>query len=128
MTLLDRFGLEGKPALVVGGGYGIRPRGRAPAGRRGRAWRSRTSTVIARHRSAKEVNGVAVVGDVRAARRRAARGRRHARALGGLERVANIVGLATFVEDVFAIDTDTWGDLRINLVHHLDVSRAAARP
>ena len=48
--------------------------------------------------------------------------------LGGLERVANIVGLATFVEDVFAIDTDTWGDLRINLVHHLDVSRAAARP
>ena len=77
---------------------------------------------------ADEVGGVAVVGDVTdPAGARKVVDDADAR-LGGLDRVANIVGLATFVEDIFAIDTEVWEhDLRINLVHHLDVSRAAAR-
>jgi NAD(P)-dependent dehydrogenase (short-subunit alcohol dehydrogenase family) len=48
--------------------------------------------------------------------------------LAGLDRVANIVGIATFVDDVFAIDLDTWEhDIRMNLAHHLYVFRSAAR-
>ena len=74
------------------------------------------------------MNGVAVVGDVTdpdGARQVVDTAHTE---LGGLDRVANIVGLATFVEDVFAIDRDIWEhDLRINLSHHFYVSRAAAR-
>jgi NAD(P)-dependent dehydrogenase (short-subunit alcohol dehydrogenase family) len=128
MTLLDRFGLEGKPTLVVGGGYGI---GRetslllADAGARVAVADIDPERAAA---VADEVGGVAVVGDVTdpdGARKVVDDAYER---LGGLERVANIVGLATFVDDVFAIDTDVWEhDLRMNLVHHLHVSRAAAR-
>jgi NAD(P)-dependent dehydrogenase (short-subunit alcohol dehydrogenase family) len=128
MTLVDRFGLEGKPTLVVGGGYGI---GRATALLLAEAGARVAIADLDGDRAAavaEEVGGVAVVGDVTDPD-----GARHVvdtahAELGGLERVANIVGFATFVEDVFAIDTDIWEhDLRINLVHHFDVSRAAAR-
>jgi NAD(P)-dependent dehydrogenase (short-subunit alcohol dehydrogenase family) len=128
MTLLDRFGLEGKAALVVGGGYGI---GRETALLLAEAGARVAVADVDPERAAgvaEEVNGVAVVGDVTEPD-----GARHVvdeayAQLGGLDRVANIVGLATFVEDIFAIDTEVWEhDLRINLAHHLDVSRAAAR-
>jgi NAD(P)-dependent dehydrogenase (short-subunit alcohol dehydrogenase family) len=128
MTFLERFGLEGKAALVVGGGYGI---GRATSILLGEAGaRVAVADVDADRaaRVAEEVGGIPIVGDVTAPDgARQVVDEAHAR-LGGLERVANIVGLATFVEDAFAIDTDIWEhDIRVNLLHHLDVSRAAAR-
>lgn len=128
MTLLERFGLEGKPTLVVGGGYGI---GRATSLLLAEAGARVAVADLDPERAARvaeEVGGVAVVGDVtQPGGAQHVVDTAHAQ-LGGLERVANIVGLATFVDDVFAIDVDTWQhDIRINLVHHLDVSRAAAR-
>src|SRR3954453_14532931 len=140
MTLLDRFGLEGKPALVVGGGYGIGRETSLLLAEAGAHVAVADIDPVRAAGVADEVGGVAVVGDVTdpdwarkgvddAAPDGARKVGDHAHArLGGLERVANIVGLATFVDDVFAIDTEVWEhDLRINLVHHLNVSRAAAR-
>jgi 3-oxoacyl-[acyl-carrier protein] reductase len=128
MTLLDRFGLEGKAALVVGGGYGIGRETSLLLAQAGARVAVADLDPVRAANVADEVGGVAVVGDVTdpdGARKVVDDA--HAR-LGGLDRVANIVGLATFVEDIFAIDTEVWEhDLHINLVHHLDVSRAAAR-
>ncbi len=128
MTLVDRFGLEGKAALVVGGGYGI---GRATALLLAEAGARVAVADLDADRAAAvaaEVDGVAVVGNVTDpdGARRVVDGAHEQ--LGGLDRVANIVGLATFVDDVFAIDDAVWDhDLRMNLVHHLHVGRAAAR-
>jgi NAD(P)-dependent dehydrogenase (short-subunit alcohol dehydrogenase family) len=128
MTLLERFGLEGKAALVVGGGYGI---GRETSLLLAEAGARVAVADIDPDRAASvagEVNGVAIVGDVTGPD-----GARHViddaySQLGGLDRVANIVGIATFVDDVFAIDLDTWEhDIRMNLAHHLYVCRSAAR-
>src|SRR3954462_8338969 len=101
MTLVERFGLDGKAALVVGGGYGI---GRETSLLLAEAGARVAVADIDPERAAsgaEEVNGVPNVGDVTdpdgplqvvdTA---------HAQ-LGGLDRVANIVGIATFVEDVF---------------------------
>ena len=45
----------------------------------------------------------------------------------GLYGVANIVGLAGW-KDLFSLDLEAWeADMRINLLHHLFVGRAAAR-
>ena len=128
MTLVERFGLDGKAALVVGGGYGI---GRETALLLAEAGARVAVADIDPERAASvadEVNGVAIAGDVTTAD-----GARQVvddaySQLGGLDRVANIVGIATFVEDVFAIDLDIWEhDIRMNLAHHLYVCRAAAR-
>ena len=128
MTLIDRFGLDGKAALVVGGGYGI---GRETALLLAEAGARVAVADVDRERAASvadEVDGVAIVGDVTDPDGAWRVVDEAYEQLGGLERVANIVGLATFVEDVFAIDTEVWEhDLRMNLAHHLDVSRAAAR-
>jgi 3-oxoacyl-[acyl-carrier protein] reductase len=128
MTLVDRFGLEDRAALVVGGGYGI---GRATARLLADAGaRVAVADLDAERASgvAAEVGGVPVVGDVTdpAGAQRVV-DEAHEQ-LGALDRVANIVGFATFVEDVFAIDAEVWDhDLRMNLMHHLHVCRAAAR-
>jgi NAD(P)-dependent dehydrogenase (short-subunit alcohol dehydrogenase family) len=128
MTLRDRFGLEDKPTLVVGGGYGIGRETSLLLAEAGARVAVADVDPVRAAGVADEVGGIPIVGDVTdpdGARKVVDAA--HAQ-LGGLERVANIVGLATFVEDVFAIDTEVWEhDLRINLVHHLDVSRAAAR-
>ena len=128
MTLLDRFGLEGKAALVVGGGYGIGRETSLLLAQAGARVAVADLDPVRAANVADEVGGVAVVGDVTdpdGARKVVDDAHKR---LGGLDRVANIVGLATFVEDIFAIDTEVWEhDLHINLVHHLDVSRAAAR-
>jgi NAD(P)-dependent dehydrogenase (short-subunit alcohol dehydrogenase family) len=123
----DHFGLQGKPALVVGGGSGI-----------GRATALLLASVGARvavadldgdraEAVAAEVDGTAIAGDVTDpddARRVVDEA--HA-ALGGLHALANIVGLAAWA-DLMSVDLATWdGDLRINLTQHLLVGRAAAR-
>ncbi|HEX4016408.1 MAG TPA: SDR family oxidoreductase [Frankiaceae bacterium] len=123
----DAFGLDGKPALVVGGGSGI---GRATAlllassGARVAVADldgDRAATV------AKEVEGVAIAGDVtdpEGAQRVVDEAHQ---ALGGIQVMANIVGLAAWA-DIMSVDLATWeGDLRINLTQHLLVGRAVAR-
>ena len=44
MTLVERFGLDGKAALVVGGGYGIGRETSLLLAEAERGWRSPTST------------------------------------------------------------------------------------
>ena len=117
MTLLDRFGLEGKAALVVGGGYGI---GRETSLLLAEAGARVAVADIDPERAASvadEVDGVAIVGDVTDPDGAGKVVDDAYSQLGGLDRVANIVGIATFVEDVFAIDLEMWEhDLRMNLV------------
>ncbi|HVW43887.1 MAG TPA: SDR family NAD(P)-dependent oxidoreductase [Amycolatopsis sp.] len=126
------LGLRGKNALVVGGGFGI---GRETALLLGHAGANvavadidvdRAKAVVA------ELEGigaraVAVTGDVTietdAIRMVAAT----VDAFGGLDVVANIVGLAAWM-DVLSLDEQSWDlDLRRNLTHHLYLGRAAAR-
>ncbi len=123
----DVFGLDGKPALVVGGGSGI-----------GRATANLLASVGARvavadldadraAEVAKEVEGVAISGDVTDPAGAQSVVDEAYTALGGLHAVANIVGLAAWA-DLMTVDLATWeGDLRINLTQHLLVGRAAAR-
>jgi NAD(P)-dependent dehydrogenase (short-subunit alcohol dehydrogenase family) len=121
------FGLDGKPALVVGGGSGI-----------GRETAKLLAEVGARvavadldpdraAQVAKEVDGIAISGDVTdPADAQRVVDEAHS-GLGGLAVVANIVGLAAWA-DIMSVDLATWeGDLRINLTQHLLVGRAAAR-
>jgi NAD(P)-dependent dehydrogenase (short-subunit alcohol dehydrogenase family) len=123
----DVFGLEGEPALVVGGGYGS---GRETA--RLLAWAGARVAVAdidpERARAvADEVGGVALVGDVTDfASASAIVDEAHA-ALGGLSRVANIVGLvrmAPFIEG----DPAHWEQqIRLNLFSQMYVCHAAGR-
>ncbi|MCU1484278.1 MAG: short-chain dehydrogenase/reductase [Actinomycetia bacterium] len=121
------FGLEGKPALVVGGGSGI---GRATALLLAEVGARVAVADLDGDRAkavASEVDGTAIAGDVTDpddAQRVVDEA--HA-ALGGIHAVANIVGLASW-SDLMSMDLATWEhDLRINLTQHLFVGRAAAR-
>jgi NAD(P)-dependent dehydrogenase (short-subunit alcohol dehydrogenase family) len=123
----ELFGLEGHKALVVGGGYGsgrVTARLLAEAGAHvavadidaGRA-----------HSVAGEIGGCAIIGDVTSedgARRVVDEA--HA-ALGGLTRLANIVGLVKMGE---FLDTDPaqWqAQLQLNLIQQMMVCHAAGR-
>jgi NAD(P)-dependent dehydrogenase (short-subunit alcohol dehydrogenase family) len=121
------FGLEGEPALVVGGGYGSgRELARllAAAGARvavGDIDEARAKAV------ADEIGGVALVGDITSAEGADAIVDGAHAALGGLTRVANIVGLVKF--GAF-IDTDFahWEQqMRLNLYGQMFVAQAAGR-
>ncbi len=123
----DLFGLEGQPALVVGGGYGI---GRATATMLAHAG-ARVAVAdldgVRARTVASDVGGHAVVGDVTTeAGANGVVDEAH-ELLGGLTRVANIVGLA----DMTAFtDTDLpqWeAQLRTNLIQHMLVCHAAGR-
>jgi 3-oxoacyl-[acyl-carrier protein] reductase len=123
----DTFGLQGKPALVVGGGSGI---GRATALLLAEVGAHVAVADLDGDRAkavAAEVGGTAIAGDVTdpdGAQRVVDEA--HA-ALGGIHAVANIVGLASWA-DLLSVDLPTWEhDLRINLTQHLFVGRAAAR-
>jgi NAD(P)-dependent dehydrogenase (short-subunit alcohol dehydrogenase family) len=123
----DHFGLQGKPALVVGGGSGI---GRATALLLAEVGARVAVADLDGDRAAevaKEVGGTAIAGDVTDADgAQRVVDEAHA-ALGGLHAVANIVGMASWA-DLMTVDLPTWeGDLRINLTQHLLVGRAAAR-
>ena len=121
------LGLENQPTLVVGGGYGI---GRATALLLAEAGARVAIADMIPERAqsvAKEVGGHAVVGDVRSeADARRIVDEAH-RALGGLTRLANIVGRAKFAG---FLDTgwDAWeAELRWNLFHHMYICHAAGR-
>ena len=121
------FGLEGEPALVVGGGYGS---GRLTAMLLAQAGARVAVADIDGDRAAgvaREIGGHAIQGDV--TQEAVARGvvdEAH-QVLGGLTRVANIVGL---VKMGAFLDTDAahWeSQLRLNLYSHLLVCHAAGR-
>lgn len=121
------FGLEGEPALVVGGGYGS---GRETALLLAEAGARVAVADIDRERAeavAKEVGGVAVVGDVTDPDGAATMVDQAHAALGGLTRVANIVGLvkmAPFIET----DLAHWeAQMRLNLYSQMFVCHAAGR-
>lgn len=123
----DLLGLDGEAALVVGGGFGI---GRATAVMLAEAGaRVAVADIIAdRAKSvAAETGGHPIVGDV--TDEAGARGivdEAHD-ALGGLTRVANIVGGSHFREFESA-DRALWDtELQFNLIHHMYVCQAAAR-
>ena len=123
----ELLGLEGERAVVVGGGSGI---GRAAAQLLSRAGASVAVIDLDQARAAEvaaEVGGHALSGDV-TDEQDATRviDEAHA-ALGGLSRLINIVGLASWA-DLLSIDAATWeADLRLNLTQHLFVCRATAR-
>jgi NAD(P)-dependent dehydrogenase (short-subunit alcohol dehydrogenase family) len=123
----DVFGLEGEPALVVGGGYGSgRELARLLAAAGARVAVGDIDPARARA-VADEIGGVAVVGDLTSEEgARAIVDGAHA-TLGGLTRVANIVGLVRF--GAF-IDTDFahWEQqMRLNLYGQMFVAQAAGR-
>lgn len=123
----ELLGLDGEPVLVVGGGCGI---GRATVRMLATAGARVAVADIDGDRAAdvaKEVGGHAIQGDVTTEEGAAAVVDGAHAALGGLTRVANIVGR---VEMAPFIDTDVahWeAQLRLNLYQHMFVCHAAGR-
>lgn len=126
------LGLAGSKLLVVGGGRGI---GRETALLGSYAGADVVVADVDSGRAAAVVAEIsdlghfatAIVGDV-TVEREALRIVAEARdAMGGLDRVANIVGLAAW-GDLMAVTVDMWDlDILRNLTHHLYLCRAAAR-
>jgi NAD(P)-dependent dehydrogenase (short-subunit alcohol dehydrogenase family) len=128
----DLFGLRGKPALVVGGGAGI---GRASALLLARAGADVAVADIDPDRAdvtAKEISDLGVTAaslqaDVTDPAQAETLIEGAAEALGSLEVLVNMVGMAAW-KTLFEVDAATWElDLVRNLTQHLYVSRAAAR-
>ena len=122
---MDLFGLRGEPCLVVGGGCGI---GRATATMLAAAGARVAVADLDADRAAAvadEVGGHAIVGDVTSEAGAGAIVADAVEALGGLTRLANIVGqvrMGTFLETDFA----HWeAQVRLNLYQHLFVCHAA---
>lgn len=123
----DLFGLEGHKALVVGGGYGS---GRLTAALLARAGASVAVADIDAGRAqrvADEIGGHAVVGDVTDYETaRAVVDQAHEK-LGGLTRLANIVGLVR-MEPFIKNDPAHWKQqLDLNLMQQVYVCHAAGK-
>jgi NAD(P)-dependent dehydrogenase (short-subunit alcohol dehydrogenase family) len=126
------LGLQGKRALVLGGGYGI---GRASALLLARAGApvvvadldpDRAAAVAAEIRDL-GVATCAISGDVTDPARAVALVDEAAAFHGGLDVVINMIGLAAW-GTLFELDDETWDlDLTRNLRHHVWTGRAAAR-
>jgi NAD(P)-dependent dehydrogenase (short-subunit alcohol dehydrogenase family) len=126
------LGLRGKPALVVGGGYGI---GRASALILARAGANvvladlieERAEAVRKEVEALGVRSLALTGDVTDKAQAEALVARAADFHGGLEVLINMVGMAAWT-DLFDMDDEMWElDMARNLKHHLYVGRAAAR-
>lgn len=123
----ELFGLEGQRALVVGGGYGS---GRVTAMLLAQAGARVAVADINGERArsvAEEIGGHAIAGDVTTAEGAKGVVDEAHRALGGLTRLANIVGLVNM--GAF-IDTDIaqWqAQLQLNLIQQMLVCHAAGR-
>jgi NAD(P)-dependent dehydrogenase (short-subunit alcohol dehydrogenase family) len=123
----DVLGLQDEPALVVGGGFGI---GRATSVLLARAGARVAVADIIPERAksvAAEIGGHPVVGDVTSEESARAMVDEAHDVLGGLTRVANIVGGAHFREFEFTDQAHWDNELRFNLFHHMFVCQAAAR-
>jgi 3-oxoacyl-[acyl-carrier protein] reductase len=126
------LGLAGKPALVIGGGFGM---GRASALLLARAGANvaladlieERAAAVAKEVEAHGVRALALTGDVtdmaQAQRIVAEAAKFH----GSLEVLINMVGLATWNELLDTDETAWEQQMLINLRHHLYVGRAAAR-
>lgn len=126
------LGIAGQKALIVGGGYGI---GRETSLLLARAGvdvavadiDAERASSVAEEAAALGVRAEPLTADVSA---RASAERLVAdadAALGGLDIVTNIVGISVYA-DLFAIDDAAWDDqFTMNLRHHLNIGRAAAR-
>jgi NAD(P)-dependent dehydrogenase (short-subunit alcohol dehydrogenase family) len=121
------FGLEDQPALVVGGGYGS---GRLTAKLLAEAGARVAVVDIDPDRAASvasEVGGHAITADVRIESEASRAVEEAHRALGGLSRVANIVGLVD-MRPFLESDPSQWAaQLQLNLHSHLLVCHAAGR-
>jgi 2-deoxy-D-gluconate 3-dehydrogenase len=130
--LTDLLGLRGKPALVVGGGYGI---GRESALILAQAGADVAVADLDLERAegvqaeieALGVRSAAFSGDVTKSAECEAIVNGAAEALGGLEVLINMVGTAGWCPVVDMTDDDWELDLRRNLTQHFYVSRAAGR-
>ncbi|MCB0995680.1 MAG: SDR family oxidoreductase [Acidimicrobiales bacterium] len=128
----DQFGLQGTPALVIGGASGI---GRATAVLLGEVGASVAvadlnpdgAAAVADEITAAGGTATSLAGDVLDPAGAAAVIDSAHGALGGLEVVVNIVGFAAW-SSLLDYDLDTWNyDIRRNLDHHFFVGQAAAR-
>jgi NAD(P)-dependent dehydrogenase (short-subunit alcohol dehydrogenase family) len=128
----DLFGLHGKPALVVGGGFGI---GRASALLLARAGADVAVADLDPARAKSVVDELTEIGVRSTALSGDVTDQAQARAVvdgaaefhGGLEVVINMVGMAAWSQ-LLDVDDDTWHtDITRNLTQHLYVGRAAAR-
>ncbi len=121
------LGLEGQPALVVGGGYGS---GRLTAKLLAEAGARVAVADIdgGRARSvASEVGGHAITADVTTAAGATGAVEEAHDALGGLTRVANVVGLVD-MRPFLDTGPEFWAaQLQLNLYSHMLVCRAAGR-
>jgi 2-deoxy-D-gluconate 3-dehydrogenase len=126
------FGLRGKKALVVGGGFGI---GRASALLLARVGAdvavadldlARAKSVVD-ELTALGVRATALTGDVTQRAQAEDIVEQAAMFLGSLDVLINMVGTAAWA-DLMSVDDDTWAlDLSRNLTQHLHVGRAAAK-
>jgi NAD(P)-dependent dehydrogenase (short-subunit alcohol dehydrogenase family) len=125
--MADLLGLHDQPALVMGGGFGI---GRATAVMLAEAGcRVAVADIIPERAKnvAAEIGGHAIVGDVTIEESARAMVDEAHDVLGGLTRVANIVGGAHF-RDFESTDTAHWeSEFRFNLLHHVFLCHAAGR-
>jgi 3-oxoacyl-[acyl-carrier protein] reductase len=126
------LGLAGKPALVIGGGFGMGKESALLLARAG------ANVVLAdkieerAHAAAKEVEAhgvraLALTGDVTDMKTAERIVDQAVQFHGGLEVLINMVGLATWNE-LMDTDEDAWDQqMLINLRHHLYIGRAAAK-
>jgi NAD(P)-dependent dehydrogenase (short-subunit alcohol dehydrogenase family) len=125
--MTDLLGLQDQPALVVGGGFGI---GRATAVLLAQAGARVAVADIIPERAkavAEEIGGHAIVADVTTEDGAGAIVDEAHDLLGGLTRVANIVGGAHF-RDFESTDLAHWEtEFRFNLLHQMFVCNAAGR-
>ena len=123
----DVFGLEGEPALVVGGGYGI---GRDTALLLAKAGARVAVADLIPERAqavADEIGGIALSGDVTdEAIARAMVDEAHDK-LGGLTKLANIVGITKMQPFLETTSSDWDVDFKINLLQQMYVCHAAGK-
>jgi len=126
------LGLAGKPALVIGGGFGMGKESALLLARAGANVALADIIEERAHAAAKEVEAhgvraLALTGDVTDMKTAERIVDQTVAFHGGLEVLINMVGMATWNE-LMDTDEDAWEQqMMINLRHHLYIGRAAAK-